>query len=133
MDYRVEVASTAPLRLRFGFVQPADADGPALVPRLIRPTGYFVEAIVRSSDGNEVFRTTRPKAKPKLDPDSAESYLELSPGYGFDALLDLGGDPLPPGAYVLTVTYSNDEYKCPAATPIGELHHTEELELAVSS
>jgi hypothetical protein len=132
VDYRVEVVSTAPLTLRFTFDLPVAAGGPALIPRVIGPAGYFVEAILRSLGGDEVFRTTRPKAKPKLDPKRKESYVELSPGYSYGAILELGADELGTGDYVLKVEYSNLEFQGPASAPIGELHHTEELDLSVS-
>lgn len=131
MDYRVEVVSTAPLRVRFGFGQPDDADGPALVPRAIRPAGYFVEATLHAKGGGEVFRTTRPKAKPKLDPADEASYLELGPGYSYGAVLRLDAEHLAPGDYVLAVEYSNHEYQGPASAPIGALRHAQELNIAV--
>lgn len=131
MDYRVEVADTAPLTLRFAFEVPVDAGAPAHVPRVIGPAGYFVEAVLRSLGGDEVFRTIRPKAKPKLDPEREESYLELSPGYSYGAILELGSDDLKTGDYVLKVEYSNLEFQGPRSAPIGELRHTEELDLSV--
>lgn len=132
MDYRVEVIGTEPLVLRFGFVQPEDAGGPVLVPRMIRPLGYFVEAVLRSLGGEEVFRTTRPKAKLKLHPDREESYLELGPGYAYEAVLHLDADPLASGDYVLRVEYSNHEYVGPKKAPIGPLHHVEEIDVEVA-
>jgi hypothetical protein len=131
MDYRVEVIGTAPLALRFGFVQPSEAGGPALVPRLIHPAGYFVEAALRSLGGEEVFRTTRPKAKLKLRPEREESYLELNPGYAYEAVLRLDTDRLRSGDYVLRVEYSNHEFEGPRSSPIGPLHHVEEIDVSV--
>jgi hypothetical protein len=127
MEYLIEIINSRPLQIRFSLYQPEDSDGPAMVPRVLRPPGYFVTATIRTFAGEVAFKTTEPKVKPKLDPRKDESYLALEPGYSYGAVLDIGEVDVPGGEYVLSIAYDNREYTGSPSRHVGELTYSTEL------
>jgi hypothetical protein len=131
MEYLIEVLGSRPLRFRFSLFQPDGSDTTAFVPRVLRPLGYFVRASVRTLGGETVFSTTEPKQKPKLRPESEDSYLELGPGYSYGAVLEGDAFEGPGGPYLLSIQYSNREYVGTEARPVGTLHYETTVDLPV--
>ncbi len=131
MNYLVSVIRPNPLLIHFSFYNPGDSGADFFAPRLLKPNGYFIRIKISNENGDRVFKTFTPKAKPKLHPDRQESYLTLGPGYTFGAIIELEEfDPLP-GAYRLTLSYSNKEFRGYTGQPLGKLEYKTKLSFAV--
>lgn len=129
LRYEVEVAALRPLRLTFRLRQPASEEGEAFVPRLLGPLGYFVEVEVATLAGERMYATTQPKVKMKLRPGDDDSYVALAPGEAFGE--DFEGDEIDDraGEYVVSVRYSNRDYRGTDACPVGELRVAAQVEV----
>jgi hypothetical protein len=131
MRYLVAVTETHPLSIHFSLHNPPGSDEAIYVPKPLGPLGAFVRVAVEDADGDVVHRTVIPKIRLKLDPNKAESYLVLEPGYTHGVVLTVEGLRLEPGDYRLRVEYSNLPYRGFAGHPLGELAHDVTLPLRV--
>lgn len=121
LELLVDVVGTEPLRLHVSLHQPDAAGVMTWVPRILRPVGAFVRVVVRNDAGGAVFETNQPKFKPKLKPDSDDSYLCLDPGYSYGTLVEVDLGRIADGRYRLEVTYSNLGYQGTADRAVGAL------------
>lgn len=120
MQYLAEIIQTSPLTIHFSFHNPEDNDGPAYVPKLLRPLGYFVSLEMKEGQ-KTLYRTHQPKVKLKLHPDRAESYYALEPGYTYGVVLQAEEFKASPGDYQLDISYSNQQFKGFPGHPLGEM------------
>jgi hypothetical protein len=111
MECRAEIVQRDPLTVHFSLVQLAGAVHSTWVPRVLLPVGAFVAAELRDPSGAVVWKTERPKFRPKLNPSTAAAYVEIDPGYSHGVVLALEGAQVPPGEHALVLTYGNLQYR----------------------
>src|SRR5688572_9383502 len=111
MRYLVAVTETHPLSIHVSLGNPPGSDQAIYVPRPLGPLGAFVRVVVEDAGGDLVYQSGTSKVRPKLDPDKAESYLALDPGYTHGVVLVVEDLRLDPGDYRLHVAYSNRSYR----------------------
>jgi hypothetical protein len=121
------VVSERPTAFVVGVQNSAPAGKPLPVPRTLQPVDLFFSVAIADSDGKELYRSPRAKAKLKLKPGAEDSYIFLEPG---DALsTSLAVDPsdlkLKHGAYAVSVTYHPGAFTGPGGKGApGELSAT---------
>jgi hypothetical protein len=120
MECRAQIVTTDPLTVHFSLLQPASAEEPLWVPRVLQPLGAFVSAELHDGAGAIVWKTERPKFQPKLAPSSPAAYVELDPGYSHGVILALEGAKIGAGQHSLTLTYQNLQYRGFAGHDLGE-------------
>ena len=111
MDYLVAITHTSPLTLHFSFYNTPDGKETIYVPKLLEPIGYFIRLVIARANGEEVYKTYKPKVNLKLHPERPESYQPLSPGYTFGYVLIVEGLTPEPGKYTISLVYSNEEFR----------------------
>jgi hypothetical protein len=123
MDCLLAIVGHQPVAFHFSVLNPAGAGRAQLVPGTLQPIGLFVAVTITDQSGEEIYRSERPKQKPKLDPQNDASYVRLEPGYSFGTVFTIDADDLKlrSGRYRLDVVYSNDIFTGPAVNPIGSL------------
>lgn len=131
MEYLTAVVERQPLTIHFSLLNPTGAPAAIWVPRMLEPLGAFVTVTVRDGMGAVVCQTHRPKFTPKLKPSADDAYLELVPGQSHGALLTVDDCALAPGAYRVTVGYTNLDYRGTTARPIGALSYETTLALSL--
>jgi hypothetical protein len=133
MDCLIAVLGHQPLAVHLSVLNPAGSRRPQLVPRTLIPLGLSFTLEVTDELGTGLYRSERPKQKPKLHPDRDESYLSLEPGYSFGSVFTVEPEDLDlkPGRYRLRSTYSNGIFTGPASNPVGELTCSFEYDLDV--
>lgn len=132
MRYLVAVTETRPLSIHFSLGNPPGSDEPVYVPKPLGPLGAFVRLAVEDAEGKVLYQTGTSKVRLKLDPDKAESYQALDPGYTHGVVLVVEDLRLEPGDYRLHVEYANGPYRGLPEHPLGELAHDVTLPFRVA-
>lgn len=131
MEYLTAVVELQPLSIHFSLLNPSGATASVWVPRMLEPLGAFVTITVTDAMGAVRCQTHRPKFTPKLKATEANAYLELVPGQSHGALFTVEDCALAPGAYRVTVSYSNLDYRGTAEVPIGALSYQTTIALTL--
>lgn len=132
MDYLATIIKTSPLKLHFCFHNPSDAGGPAYVPRILGPLGYFVELEIFNQYDELVHETFAPKIKLKLNPKKQESYISIDPGYTYGSVLEIEDFTPVPGNYQVALTYSNQEFDGFKNNSLGEMQYQTKIKFEFS-
>jgi len=132
MQALATITHTDPLTLHFSLCNPPDSGESVYVPRPLGPLGYFVAIVITDQDDQIVYESDKPKVKLKLHPSRPESYLSLEPGYTHGILLTLDDVQLAPGAYQISMAYSNQEFRGFPEYSLGEMTLDTKLKFQVS-
>ena len=130
LELRATVLPGEPVGLQVGLVNPAEAAGPRLVPRLLTPLGLWIAVTVLDRGGSTVWESSRPKAALKLHPMRRDSYVQLGPGYSYGVDVRLADMVAGVGEIgTIRVSYSNGEFTGPRKNPVGSLEYATTVQL----
>jgi hypothetical protein len=129
MQYLAAITQTFPPTLHFSLYN--SENNPVYIPRLLGPLGYFITVEIMDENNKVVYRSSTPKAKPKLYPSKPESYQTLEPGYTCGIVLTVEGYEPAPGEYRVSIKYSNLEFRGFPGHSLGKLTYSTMLSFHV--